>query len=57
MTLYDSYIGIQESFRMVPDIPLDNQKPAEYVFEKLVRDSSKKIKEQENQEEVAVKQN
>ena len=55
MTLYDSYIGIQESFRMDPDIPLDNQKPAEYVFEKLVRDSSKKIKEQENQEEVAVK--
>jgi len=26
---------------MIPDIPLDNQKPAEYVFEKLVRDSSK----------------
>jgi len=25
-------------------IPLDNQKPAEYVFEKLVRDSSKKLK-------------
>jgi len=40
---------------MVPDIPLDNQRPVEYVFEKLVRDLSKKIKEQENQEEVAVK--
>ena len=40
---------------MVPDIPLNNQRPAEYVFEKLVEDSTKKIKERESQEEVAVK--
>ena len=40
---------------MVPDIPLNNQRPAEYVFEKLVKDSSKKIEQENNQDELAVK--
>ena len=40
---------------MVPDIPLNNQRSAEYVFEKLVKDSSEEIKRQEIQEEVSIK--
>ena len=40
---------------MVPDIPLNNQRSAEYVFEKQVKESLIKIKEENNQEEVAIK--
>ena len=40
---------------MVPDIPLNNQRSAEYVFEKQVKESLVKIKEENNQEEVAIK--
>ena len=40
---------------MVPDIPLNNQRPAEYIFEKQVKESLVKIREEKNQEEVAVK--
>ena len=54
-TLKVALLGPKTEGEMVPDIPLNNQRPAEYVFEKLVRDSTKKIEEQENQEELAVK--
>ena len=54
-TLKVALLGPKTEGEMVPDIPLNNQRPAEYVFEKLVRDSSKKIEEKENQEELAVK--
>ena len=40
---------------MVPDIPLNNQRPAEYIFEKQVKESLEKIKEEEDQKEVAIK--
>ena len=40
---------------MVPDIPLNNQRSAEYVFEKQVKESLIKIKKEKNQEEVAIK--
>ena len=40
---------------MVPDIPLNNQRPAEYIFEKQVKQSLVKIREEKNQEEVAIK--
>ena len=40
---------------MVPDIPLNNQRSAEYIFEKQVKESLVKIREEKNQEEVAVK--
>ena len=53
-TLKVSLLGPKTDGEMVSDIPLNNQRPAEYVFEKLVKDSSEKIKE-ENQDELAVK--
>ena len=40
---------------MVPDIPLNNQRSAEYIFEKQVKESLVKIREEKNQEEVAIK--
>ena len=40
---------------MVPDIPLNNQRSAEYIFEKQVKESLVKIREEKNEEEVAVK--
>ena len=40
---------------MIPDIPLNNQRPAEYIFEKQVKESLEKIREEKNQEEVAIK--
>jgi len=40
---------------MVPDIPLNNQRSAEYIFEKQVKQSLVKIREEKNQEEVAIK--
>ena len=54
-TLKVALFGPKTDGEMVPDIPLNNQRPAEYVFEKLVEDSTKKIKEKESQEELAVK--
>ena len=38
-----------------PDIPLNNQRSAEYIFEKQVKESLVKIREEKNQEEVAIK--
>ena len=40
---------------MVPDIPLNNQRSAEYIFEKQVKESLVKIREEKNQEEIAIK--
>jgi len=40
---------------MIPDIPLNNQRPAEYMFEKQVKESLVKIRVEKNQEEVAIK--
>ena len=40
---------------MIPDIPLNNQRSAEYIFEKQVKESLVKIREEKNQEEVAIK--
>ena len=40
---------------MVPDIPLNNQRSAEYIFEKQVKQSLVKIREEKNQEEVGIK--
>ncbi len=40
---------------MVPDIPLNNQRSAEYIFEKQVKESLVKIREEKNQEEVVIK--
>ena len=40
---------------MVPDIPLNNQRSAEYIFEKQVKESLVKIRVEKNQEEVAIK--
>ena len=40
---------------MVPDIPLNNQRSAEYIFEKQVKESLVKIREEKNQEEVTIK--
>ena len=37
--------GIRSSGPMVPDIPLDNQRPAEYVFEGMVKRLSEKLKD------------
>ena len=54
-TLKVALLGPKTEGEMVPDIPLNNQRPAEYVFEKLVKDSTKRIEEQESQEELVVK--
>ena len=40
---------------MVDEIPLKNQRPAEYVFEKQVSETVKKIKETEVSEETVFK--
>ena len=40
---------------MVPDILLNNQRPAEYILEKQVKESLEKIKEEDNTEDLAVK--
>ena len=54
-TLNVSLFGIKTDGEMASDIPLDNQRPAEYIFEKQVKESLEKIREEENQEEVAIK--
>ena len=36
---------------MASDIPLDNQRPAEYIFEKQVKESLEKIREEEQEDE------
>ena len=40
---------------IVPDLPLNNQRSAEYIFEKQVKESLVKIREEKNQEEIAIK--
>jgi hopanoid biosynthesis associated radical SAM protein HpnH len=40
---------------MIPDIPLNNQRSAKYIFEKQVKESLVKIREEKNQVEVAIK--
>ena len=52
-TLKVSLFGPKTDGEMVPDIPLNNQRPAEYIFEKQVKESLKKIKEEEDQKEVS----
>ena len=52
-TLKVSLFGPKTDGEMVPDIPLNNQRSAEYIFEKQVKESLKKIKEEEDQKEVA----
>ena len=69
-TLKVALFGPKTDGKMVPDIPLNNQRPAKYMFEELVKKSTKKIeeeeikeqnipvptvKEQKNEEEIAVK--
>ena len=54
-TLKVALLGPKTDGDMVPDIPLNNQRSAEYVFEKQVKESLVKIKEENNQEEVAIK--
>ena len=54
-TLKVALLGPKTDGDMVPDIPLNNQRSAEYVFEKQVKESLIKIKEENNQEEVAIK--
>tara|TARA_B100000959_G_scaffold262364_1_gene300696 strand:- start:1599 stop:2738 length:1140 start_codon:yes stop_codon:yes gene_type:complete len=54
-TLNVSLFGIKTDGEMASDIPLDNQRPAEYIFEKQVKESLEKIREEENQKEVAIK--
>jgi len=54
-TLKVALLGPKTDGDMVPDIPLNNQRSAEYVFEKQVKESLIKIKEKDNQEEVAIK--
>jgi len=54
-TLVVALKGPKTDGDMVPDIPLNNQRSAKYVFEKQVKESLTKIKEENNQEEVAIK--
>ena len=54
-TLKVALIGPKTDGDMVPDIPLNNQRSAEYIFEKQVKESLVKIREEKNQEEVAIK--
>ena len=53
-TLKVALLGPKTEGEMEPDIPLNNQRPAEYIFEKQVKESLKKIKEEEDQKEVAI---
>ena len=54
-TLKVALMGPKTDGDMVPDIPLNNQRSAEYIFEKQVKESLVKIREEKNQEEVAIK--
>ena len=54
-TLKVALMGPKTDGDMVPDIPLNNQRSAEYIFEKQVKESLVKIREEKNQEEVTVK--
>ena len=54
-TLNVFLFGIKTDGEMASDIPLDNQRPAEYIFEKQVKESLEKIKEEEDQKEVVIK--
>ena len=54
-TLKVALMGPKTDGDMVPDIPLNNQRSAEYIFEKQVKESLVKIRVEKNQEEVAIK--
>ena len=54
-TLKVALMGPKTDGDMVPDIPLNNQRSAEYIFEKQVKESLVKIREEKNQEEVSIK--
>ena len=54
-TLKVALLGPKTEGEMVPDIPLNNQRPAEYIFEKQVKESLEKIRKEENHQEVAIK--
>ena len=54
-TLKVALFGPKTDGKMVPDIPLNNQRSAVYIFEKQVKESLVKIREEKNEEEVAVK--
>ena len=53
-TLKVALFGPKTEGSMMPDIPLNNQRPAEYVFEKQVEEKVKKIKEEEIQEQATL---
>ena len=44
-------LGPKTEGDMVPDIPLNNQRPAKYIFEKQVEETVKKIKEEKTQKQ------
>ena len=48
-------LGPKTEGDMVPDIPLNNQRPAKYIFEKQVEETVKKIKEEKTQEQASYK--
>ena len=48
-------LGPKTEGDMVPDIPLNNQRPAKYIFEKQVEETVKKIKEEKIQEQASYK--
>ena len=48
-------LGPKTDGDMTPDILLNNQRPAKFVFEKQVKETLVKIKEEKNQEEVVIK--
>ena len=50
-----SLLGPKTDGNMAPDILLNNQRPAKFVFEKQVKETLVKIREEKNQEEVAIK--
>ena len=50
-----SLLGPKTDGNMAPDILLNNQRPAEYIFEKQVKATLEKIREEKNQEKVAIK--
>ena len=54
-TLKVALLGPKTEGEMVPDIPLNNQRPAEYIFEKQVKESLEEIRKEENYQEVAIK--
>jgi len=54
-TLKVVFFGPKTDGDMVPDIPLKHQRPAQYIFEKQVKESLEKINEEKSQEEAVFK--